>query len=117
MGDSEIPPLDSELLGILDSVLGSKVTEIPSPLESETDPNSESDDNECSIEKIDECLLTAIKSNDSDAIICFLQGNGELQHSKIVLREAADNHVSPDIMRTLLKAARKNILDWFTELD
>merc|ERR1711964_762142 len=105
------------LLSILDSVLGSEITEIPGPLEPETDPNSESDDNECSIEKIDECLLTAIKSKDSAAVIRFLQGNGELQHSKIVLREAADNHVSPDIMRRLLKAAGKNILDWFTELD
>merc|ERR1711964_228915 len=71
----------------------------------------------CDADQIDERLHSAITRNDSVAVIDFLEGNVELQNSKIVLRVAADNHVSPDIMRRLLKAAGKNILDWFTELD
>merc|ERR1711964_626882 len=71
----------------------------------------------CDADQIDERLHSAITSNDSVAVIDFLQKDGELQNSKVVLRVAADNQVSPDIMRRLLTAAGKNILDWFTELD
>merc|ERR1711964_582598 len=68
-------------------------------------------------DQIDERLHSAITSNDSVAVIDFLQEDGELQNSKVVLRVAADTKVSPDIMRRLLTAAGKNILAWFTELD